>query len=51
MPKALEHKLEKEFKKKGLKGKALNHAIYGTLTNIEKKQGKTTRGKPLRGTR
>lgn len=49
MPKALEAKLAKEYRKKGLKGKALNHAIYGTLTNIEKKQGKTMRGKPLRG--
>jgi hypothetical protein len=45
MPKELEQKLMKEYKKRGLKGKALGHAVYGTLTNIEKRQGKTMQGK------
>lgn len=40
MPKALEEKLKKEYKKKGLKGERLNHAVYGTMTNILKKQKK-----------
>jgi hypothetical protein len=52
MPKALHDKLEREYRKKGLKGKRLEHAVYGTLTNIEKgkqgKQGKKAKPKKKR---
>ena len=35
MPKKLEEKLEKEAKKKGLKGKRKDAYVYGTLRKIE----------------
>ena len=38
MPKKLERKLREEYKKKGLKGEDLDHAVYGTMANIEKKK-------------
>lgn len=34
MPKALENKLKKEYRKKGKKGKALDKAVYGTLNKL-----------------
>lgn len=34
MPKAIERKLRKQFKKKGLTGDKLNNAIYGTLNKM-----------------
>lgn len=34
MPKKLENKLKKQFRKKGLKGKSLDHAVYGTLNKL-----------------
>lgn len=37
MPKALERKLMKEVKKKGLTGDRRDAYIYGTLSKIEKK--------------
>jgi len=45
VPKELEQKLEREYRKKGLKGKRLQHAVYGTMTNILKKQHAAPRGK------
>lgn len=40
MPKAIEDKLKKQAKKKGLKGKRKNAYVYGTLNKIEKKRPK-----------
>lgn len=42
MPKALEEKLRKQYRKKGLKGDKLDNAVYGTMNKIEKlkKKGK-----------
>jgi len=40
MPKKLHDKLEREAKKKGLKGKRKNAYVYGTLDKIEKRKGK-----------
>lgn len=42
MPVKLERKLQREYKAKGLRGKSLNHAVYGTLAKVEKgkKRGK-----------
>ena len=36
MPKMLEHKLKKEARKKGLKGKRRNAYVFGTLARIKK---------------
>ncbi len=36
MPKKLHDKLEREYRKKGLRGDKLDRAVYGTMTNIEK---------------
>ncbi len=38
MPKALHRKLNKQARKKGLKGKRKNAYIYGTMKKIEKKK-------------
>lgn len=38
MPKKLHDKLRKQFKKKGFKVEELDHAVYGTMTEIEKKK-------------
>lgn len=40
MPKKLHDKLEKQAKKQGLKGKAKDAYIYGTLNKIEKAEKK-----------
>ena len=47
MPKALEKKLKKEAKSKGLKGKRANAYVYGTLrktgwipSTVKRKRGK-----------
>ena len=40
MPKALEKKLKKTAKKKGLKGERANAYVYGTMENIKKKSKK-----------
>lgn len=37
MPKKLHDKLEREARKKGLKGKRKNAYVYGTLNKIEHK--------------
>lgn len=42
MPKQLEDKLRKEYGDN-------DHAVFGTLTNIEKSQGKDMHGQPLKG--
>ena len=34
MPEFLEKKLKSEYRSKGLKGRALAHAVYGTMNNI-----------------
>lgn len=47
MPVKIERELEKEYSKKGLQGRRLSNAVYGTLTNIEKRQGKDVHGNPL----
>ncbi len=47
MPKKLHDKLEREYRKKGLKGEKLEHAVYGTMTNIEK--GKKKKKKKKKG--
>jgi len=36
MPKALHRKLTRQYKKKGLSGEKLDHAVYGTMAKIEK---------------
>jgi len=38
MPKALEDKLRREGRKKGLSGKRLDAYVYGTLTKVKKKK-------------
>jgi hypothetical protein len=38
MPKALHDKLDKEAKRKGLKGKRKDAFVYGTLSKVEKKK-------------
>lgn len=40
MPKKIHDKLEKEARKKGLKGDAKDRYIYGTLKKIENKTGR-----------
>ena len=40
MPKKVHEKLEKEAKKKGLKGEKKDAYIYGTLNKIEKSKKK-----------
>lgn len=40
MPKALHDKLEREARKKGLKGERKDRYVYGTMTKIEKKKKK-----------
>ena len=40
MPKKIEQKLEKEAKKKGLKGKGRGAYVYGTLNKIKKAEQK-----------
>ncbi len=40
MPKKLENKLARQARKKGLKGKAKNAYVFGTIKNIEKKRKK-----------
>ena len=37
MPKALHEKLEKQARKKGLKGKRKKAYVYGTMNKVEKK--------------
>lgn len=37
MPKALEEKLKKEARKKGLKGKHKDTYVYGTMARLKKK--------------
>lgn len=38
MPKKIHDKLIKEYLAKGLKGKELDNAVYGTLAKIEKQR-------------
>lgn len=48
MPKKLHDKLEREAKKKGLKGDAKDRYVYGTMKKIEEKEkskNKKKRGK------
>lgn len=40
MPKKMEEALKKEGKKKGLKGKAADRYVYGTIAKQEKKKKK-----------
>lgn len=40
MPKKLHNKLVRQYKKKGLSGEDLEHAVYGTMAVIEKKKKK-----------
>ena len=49
MPKALENKLKKEYRKKGLKGKRLDHAVYGTMNKLGYMKGSkvTAKGRRL----
>lgn len=39
MPKALEKKLKRTARKKGLKGKRANAYVYGTMNKIKKMSG------------
>lgn len=39
MPKFLEDKLRREYAAKGKKGRALDHAVYGTMNNIGAMRG------------
>lgn len=41
MPKKVHDKLEREAKKKGLKGEHKDAYVYGTLNKIKKKEGKS----------
>ncbi len=40
MPKKLHDKLEREARKKGLKGKRKDAYVYGTMAKIEKRKKK-----------
>lgn len=39
MPRFLEEKLKAEYRAKGKKGKALDHAVYGTMNSIGAMRG------------
>jgi len=43
MPKALHKKLARSAAKKGLKGKRKDAYVYGTLSKIKKRKGKSKR--------
>lgn len=45
MPKKLHDKLERQYRKKGLKGDALKRAVYGTMNKIQKRKKKTKKSK------
>ena len=49
MPKFLEQKLKREYAAKGKKGKALNHAVYGTMNAIGAMHGskETKKGRAI----
>jgi len=39
MPKELHRKLVRQYRKKGLTGEELDHAVYGTMAKVEKEKG------------
>lgn len=45
MPKRQHRALEREGRKKGLKGEALQRFVFGTMENQKKKRAKGKRGK------
>jgi len=45
MPKALEEKLMKAYRKRGFTGERLNHAVYGTMNKIETDKKKKAKKK------
>lgn len=48
MPKELEDKLKREAAAKGYTGERADHYVYGSLTNIEKRQGQRKALKKLK---
>jgi len=48
MPKDLERKLRNQGRKKGYTGERLDHYVFGTMTEIEKKQGDWSKPKRVR---
>lgn len=53
MPVELERKLKRQYKARGLKGDALNRAVYGTMNKIidkGEKEHKKSKKRVVRGT-
>jgi hypothetical protein len=48
MPKFLENALKHEYSKRGLRGRALDHAIYGTMNHIGAVRGNKETAKGAR---
>lgn len=51
MPKALEHKLEREASRKGLTGRRRDAYVYGTIARVEKKHRAKRRKTSKKGRR
>ncbi len=47
MPKFLEEKLKRQYRKKGLKGERLENAVYGTMNKMGAMHGSKTTAKGM----